>query len=194
MTLFSGSQSLKHFKDKEARDMIHEGTPTMVGCTVPNKDKNIALFDDGKLGIPQFGYLMSLRSSYILVRSGYKFFIEPYNPHRFGRQFGFCQDVPGMLTRVVDDRQSDDQDFESVVADFLEVEAILHVPRPTAGKGKGIRIATNNFRDNSPSLPRKEIQSPTQSLKLVDGPHSVELASKAFEVRQSVDEDRTAAI
>uniref|UniRef100_A0A803LJ35 Uncharacterized protein n=1 Tax=Chenopodium quinoa TaxID=63459 RepID=A0A803LJ35_CHEQI len=351
MTIFSGSQSSKHFRDKKARDLIHEGTTTRVGCIVPNKNKNIALFDDGKLEIPQFGYLISLRSSYILVRSGDKFFIEPYNPHRFGRQFGFCQDVPGMLTRAIDDRQSvryyealrywdlilfygsqsrvltpclslnwrdlvtrafrswwskvtvndlrekvdilcasietdpnksrksqehagdtsasrpktnaggkrsheplsrqgnsksmtardvsqggsssdgesdvnykhkrrskrlsdvvdeednilndadsfgdlrdfpiDDQDFESVAAEFLEVEAILPIPRPTTGKGKAIRIATNKVCDNYPSLPRKEIQSPTQSLKSVDSPHSLELASHALEVQQSVGDDCT---
>uniref|UniRef100_A0A803M8C4 Aminotransferase-like plant mobile domain-containing protein n=1 Tax=Chenopodium quinoa TaxID=63459 RepID=A0A803M8C4_CHEQI len=104
MTVFS-SQSSKHFKDREARDLIHEGTTTKVGCIMPNKNKNITLFDDGKLGPKKFGYLISLRSSYIPLRSGDKFYIEPYNPHRFGRQFRFCQDVPGMLTRAMDDRQ-----------------------------------------------------------------------------------------
>uniref|UniRef100_A0A803MYT3 Aminotransferase-like plant mobile domain-containing protein n=1 Tax=Chenopodium quinoa TaxID=63459 RepID=A0A803MYT3_CHEQI len=342
MTVFSGSQSSKHFKDKEARDLIHEGTLVRVGCTVPNKNKNIALFDNGKLEIPQFGYLISLRSSYIHVRSGDKLFIEPYNPHRFGRQFGFCQDVPGMLTHSIDDRQSvgyyealrywglilfcgsqsrvltpclslnwrdlvtrafrswwskvtvnelrdkvdvlcasietnpnnsrkskehagettaprpktnaggtrcheplsrqgnsksmtardvsqggsssdgesdvnykhkrrskrrsdvvdeedvilNDADSFSDLQDFLIVLTniplitILPLPRPNADKGKAIRITTNKVRDNSPSLPRKEIQSPTQSLKSVDGPQSLELASNALEVRQLVGDDR----
>uniref|UniRef100_A0A803NCY6 Uncharacterized protein n=1 Tax=Chenopodium quinoa TaxID=63459 RepID=A0A803NCY6_CHEQI len=276
------------------------------------------MHDSKKLGIPQLGYLFSLRSSYIPVRSGDKFFIEPHNPHRFGYYEAlwywdlilFCgsqsqvltpclslnwrdlvtwvfrswwfnvrvndlRDKVGVLCASIEadpnksrksqehasdtsaprpktnaggkrsheplskqgnsksmtardfrqggsssdgecdfnykhkrrSKRRSDVDKEDItlnnadsfsdIQDFHIVPTnipFVPIPRPIVGKGKGIRIATNKFRDNSPNLPRKEIQSPTQSLKSVDGPHSLELASKALEVRQSVAEDRTAAI
>uniref|UniRef100_A0A803ML19 Uncharacterized protein n=1 Tax=Chenopodium quinoa TaxID=63459 RepID=A0A803ML19_CHEQI len=78
----------------------------------------------------------------------------------------------------------DDQDFKSVVADFLEYEPILPAPRPTAGKGMGIRTTADRVHDNSPNLLKKALtvglQSPTQSQRSIDGPHSLELASKAL--------------
>ncbi|KAL0340153.1 UNVERIFIED_CONTAM: hypothetical protein Sradi_4532100 [Sesamum radiatum] len=43
------------------------------------------------------------KRSYLTLRQGDRFIIDPYNPHRFGRQFGYYQDVPGTLrydTRV----------------------------------------------------------------------------------------------
>lgn len=35
------------------------------------------------------------------MRLDTKFCLEPYNPHRFSRQFGYCQDVPGVATKDV---------------------------------------------------------------------------------------------
>ncbi|KAL0449389.1 UNVERIFIED_CONTAM: hypothetical protein Slati_1495300 [Sesamum latifolium] len=42
-------------------------------------------------------YFIAIHSSYLTLRQGDKFIIEPYSPHRFGRQFGYFQDVPGTL-------------------------------------------------------------------------------------------------
>ncbi|KAL0291993.1 UNVERIFIED_CONTAM: hypothetical protein Scaly_2610500 [Sesamum calycinum] len=45
----------------------------------------------------------AIYSSYLTLRQGSRFTIEPYSPHRFGRQIGYYQDVPGTLkydTRV----------------------------------------------------------------------------------------------
>ncbi|KAL0457589.1 UNVERIFIED_CONTAM: hypothetical protein Slati_0386100 [Sesamum latifolium] len=40
-------------------------------------------------------YFIAIHSSYLTLRQGDKFIIEPYSPHRFGHQFGYFQDVPG---------------------------------------------------------------------------------------------------
>ncbi|MCD9639444.1 hypothetical protein HAX54_023995 [Datura stramonium] len=40
---------------------------------------------------------LGLRSSFVTLRHDDDLIVEPYSPHRFSRQFGFCQDVPGVL-------------------------------------------------------------------------------------------------
>ncbi|KAL2934874.1 Plectin [Bienertia sinuspersici] len=106
MVSFSGAQGSKFFKDVEARRVIHEGSGAKVGCTMLNKNKNIFLFDDGNLDHTQMSYLSSLRSGYVSLRHYDSFFIEPYLPYRFSRQFGFCQDIPSAITRKVQDRSN----------------------------------------------------------------------------------------
>lgn len=105
MVCFSGAQGSKVFKDIDARCLIHEGSAAKVGCTIMNKNKNVMLFDDGNLNRKEFSYLISLRSGYLPVRRADDFYIEPYLPHRFSRQFGFCQDIPSALARAVSDRK-----------------------------------------------------------------------------------------
>ncbi|GAA0169703.1 hypothetical protein LIER_40814 [Lithospermum erythrorhizon] len=39
-------------------------------------------------------HFLSTHSSMLPVRRGSTFGLEPYNPHRFSRQFGHCQDIP----------------------------------------------------------------------------------------------------
>ncbi|KAL2902555.1 Protein MAIN-LIKE 2 [Bienertia sinuspersici] len=106
MVSFSGAQGSKFFKDVEAHCVIHEGSGAKVGCTMLNKNKNIFLFDDCNLDHMQMSYLSSLRSSYVSLRHYDSFFIEPYLPYRFSRQFGFCQDIPSVITRKVQDRSN----------------------------------------------------------------------------------------
>ncbi|XP_060180341.1 uncharacterized protein LOC132610099 [Lycium barbarum] len=40
---------------------------------------------------------MSVRFGYLSLRDGNSVIIEPYSPHRFSRQFGFYQKIPGAL-------------------------------------------------------------------------------------------------
>ncbi|KAL0302268.1 UNVERIFIED_CONTAM: hypothetical protein Sangu_3109700 [Sesamum angustifolium] len=67
------------------------------------KDGLFKFVDDGHAEELDHNYFVAIRSSYLTLRQGGKFIIEPYSPHRFGRQFGYYQDVPGTLnydTRV----------------------------------------------------------------------------------------------
>ncbi|KAL2904073.1 Photoreceptor cilium actin regulator [Bienertia sinuspersici] len=88
-----------HNPNVEARRVIHKGFGAKVGCTMLNKDKNIFLFDDDNLDHTQMSYLSSFHSGYVSLRHYDSFFIEPYLPYRFSRQFGFCQDIPSVITR-----------------------------------------------------------------------------------------------
>ncbi|KAL2937018.1 Glucose-induced degradation protein 7 [Bienertia sinuspersici] len=51
-------------------------------------------------------YLNSLHSGYASLRHCDSFFIEPYLPYRFSRQFGFCQYIPSAITCKVQDRSN----------------------------------------------------------------------------------------
>ncbi|KAL0282986.1 UNVERIFIED_CONTAM: hypothetical protein Sangu_2918700 [Sesamum angustifolium] len=67
------------------------------------KDGPFKFVDDGHVEELDHNYFVAIRSSYLTLRQGGRFIIEPHSPHRFGRQFGYYQDVPGTLkyyTRV----------------------------------------------------------------------------------------------
>ncbi|CAN6561887.1 unnamed protein product [Malus baccata var. baccata] len=53
--------------------------------------------DDSYLHSSDLSYLISLRSTYVSLRQENRCVVQPYNPHRFSRQFGFVQNVPGRL-------------------------------------------------------------------------------------------------
>ncbi|KAF3661326.1 hypothetical protein FXO37_12975 [Capsicum annuum] len=42
---------------------------------------------------------IGLHSSFVILRHDDNLIVEPYSPNQFSRQFGFCQDVPGILTK-----------------------------------------------------------------------------------------------
>ncbi|KAL0311677.1 UNVERIFIED_CONTAM: hypothetical protein Scaly_2918300 [Sesamum calycinum] len=64
---------------------------------MPVKDGPFKFVDDGRVKELDHSYFVAIRSSYLTLRQGDRFIIEPYSPHRFGRQFGYYQDVPGTL-------------------------------------------------------------------------------------------------
>ncbi|KAL0289161.1 UNVERIFIED_CONTAM: hypothetical protein Sangu_2625800 [Sesamum angustifolium] len=75
MTRFSGEGGAKYYEPREARKRIHKAEFVSWACNMLVKD-----------GPSNAGFI-----------------IKPYSPHRFGRQFGYYQDVPGTLkydTRV----------------------------------------------------------------------------------------------
>ncbi|KAL2934217.1 ATP-dependent RNA helicase DBP8 [Bienertia sinuspersici] len=106
INVISRTQRLKYFKDVEARRIIHEGFGAKVGCTLLNENRNTFLFDDGTLDQIQIIYLSSLRSGYVSLHHYDSFYIEPYLPYRFSRQFGFCQDIPSVISRKVKDHSN----------------------------------------------------------------------------------------
>ena len=53
--------------------------------------------DDDKLPSSYADYFISQRFSYLASHRGSICIVEPYSPHRFGRQFGFNQHIPKKL-------------------------------------------------------------------------------------------------
>ncbi|KAL0444702.1 UNVERIFIED_CONTAM: hypothetical protein Slati_2192900 [Sesamum latifolium] len=61
------------------------------------KNRPFKFVDNNDAEELEYNYFVAIRSSYLTLRQGDKFIIEPYSPHRFGRQFGYFQDVPETL-------------------------------------------------------------------------------------------------
>ncbi|KAH0713698.1 hypothetical protein KY289_009657 [Solanum tuberosum] len=59
--------------------------------------KELHVDDSGKLSTSWSDFLIGLRSSFVTLRLDDELIVEPYSPHRFSRQFGYYQDVPGAL-------------------------------------------------------------------------------------------------
>ncbi|KAL0362209.1 UNVERIFIED_CONTAM: hypothetical protein Scaly_1176100 [Sesamum calycinum] len=103
MTRFSGEGGAKYYEPREARKRIHKAEFVSWACNMLVKAEPFKFVDDGRAEELDHSYFVAIRSSYLTLRRGGRFIVEPYSPHRFGRQFGYYQDVPGTLkydTRV----------------------------------------------------------------------------------------------
>ncbi|KAL0358217.1 UNVERIFIED_CONTAM: hypothetical protein Scaly_1507400 [Sesamum calycinum] len=97
MTRFFREGGAKYYEPREARKRIHKVEFVSWACNMLVKDGSFKFVDDGHAEELDHSYFIAIRSSYLTLRQGGRFIIEPYNPHGFGRQFGYYQDVPGTL-------------------------------------------------------------------------------------------------
>ncbi|KAL0298651.1 UNVERIFIED_CONTAM: hypothetical protein Sradi_6524900 [Sesamum radiatum] len=104
MTRFFGEGGAKYYEPREARKRIHKAEFVSWACNMLVKAEPFKFVDDGRAEELNHSYFVAIHLSYLTLRQGGRFIIESYSPHRFGRQFGYYQDVPGTLiydTRVV---------------------------------------------------------------------------------------------
>ncbi|KAL0373503.1 UNVERIFIED_CONTAM: hypothetical protein Sradi_3266000 [Sesamum radiatum] len=87
----------KYYDPQEARQRIHKAEFVSWACNMIVKNMPFKFADNGDAEELDNNYFVSIHSSYLTLRQGDKFIIEPYSPHRFGRQFGYFQDVPRTL-------------------------------------------------------------------------------------------------
>ncbi|OMP03101.1 hypothetical protein COLO4_10628 [Corchorus olitorius] len=99
MAKFSGEGGAKQYSARDARVAVYNGLTW--GAIPFTRNRELTIVDDGTLDQRDFAYLVSVRSSYLAVRCNGNIIVEPYSPHRFGRQFGFCQGIPGTLNKDV---------------------------------------------------------------------------------------------
>ncbi|KAL0406004.1 UNVERIFIED_CONTAM: hypothetical protein Slati_3914300 [Sesamum latifolium] len=95
MTRFSGEGGAKYYDPQEARKQIHKAEFVFWACNMIVKNRPFKFIDNGDAEELDHDYFIAIHSSYLTLRQGDKFIIEPYSPHRFRRQFGYFQDVPG---------------------------------------------------------------------------------------------------
>jgi len=62
-----------------------------------SKSKYETLNDDGTLSYEKPNYLLALHSGYLPLRRATTFYVTPYSPYRLSGQFGFWQELPGVL-------------------------------------------------------------------------------------------------
>ena len=92
---YSGFKGAKSFEDAQRR--IHEGRLLIWLAPCLARIKYETLNDDGNLGYEKLSYLRALRFGYLPLRCAMTFYVMPYSPHRFSRQFDFWQELPGAL-------------------------------------------------------------------------------------------------
>ncbi|KAL0304920.1 UNVERIFIED_CONTAM: hypothetical protein Sangu_3060800 [Sesamum angustifolium] len=95
MMRFSREGGAKYYEPREARKRIHKAEFVSWACNMLVKAEPFKFVDDGRAEELDHSYFVAIRSSYLTLRQGGRFIVEPYSPHRFGRQFGYYQDVPG---------------------------------------------------------------------------------------------------
>ncbi|KAL0291161.1 UNVERIFIED_CONTAM: hypothetical protein Scaly_2647900 [Sesamum calycinum] len=78
----------KYYESREARKQIHKVKFVSWACNMLVKDGPFKFVDDAHAEELDHSYFVAIRSSYLTLRQGGRFIIEPYSPHRFGRQFG----------------------------------------------------------------------------------------------------------
>ncbi|KAL0302570.1 UNVERIFIED_CONTAM: hypothetical protein Scaly_3028100 [Sesamum calycinum] len=88
MTRFSGEGGAKYYEPREARKRIHKAEFVSWACNMLVKAEQFKFVDDGRAEELDHSYFVAIRSSYLTLRRGGRFIVEPYSPHRFGRQFG----------------------------------------------------------------------------------------------------------
>jgi hypothetical protein len=97
MVRFSGEGAAKYFEEAEARKPFCSITKFKFHRLALFKGHQEILEDNDQLSDSYVDYFISQRPSYLSSRRGDLSVLEPYSPHRFGRQFGFTQDIPGEI-------------------------------------------------------------------------------------------------
>ncbi|KAL0420446.1 UNVERIFIED_CONTAM: hypothetical protein Slati_3067500 [Sesamum latifolium] len=97
MTRFSGEGGAKYYDPQEACKWIHKAEFVFWACNMIVKNRPFKFIDNGDAEELDHDYFIAIHSSYLTLCQCYKFIIEPYSPHRFECQFGYFQDVPGIL-------------------------------------------------------------------------------------------------
>ncbi|TYK08186.1 hypothetical protein E5676_scaffold886G00810 [Cucumis melo var. makuwa] len=94
ITNFSGKGWSIHFGEYEARELIHNGARIQWHANLQNRNKHERMVDTHDSSFLQTSYFVSMCASYLSSRCKNTWIITSYSPYRFGRQFGFYQDIP----------------------------------------------------------------------------------------------------
>jgi hypothetical protein len=97
MVRFSGEGAAKYFEEAEARKLFYSITKFKFHRLALFKGHQEILEDNDQLSDSYVDYFISQCPSYLSSRCGDLSVLKPYSPHRFGRQFGFTQDIPGEI-------------------------------------------------------------------------------------------------
>ncbi|XP_019234715.1 PREDICTED: uncharacterized protein LOC109215149 [Nicotiana attenuata] len=97
MCKVSGEKMAKHFDLSNARELFQQVSARQLHHLAMLQGRELHLTDRDEQSNSWSDFFLSLRSSFITLRHDDIHIVESYSPHRFSRQFGFCQDVPGKL-------------------------------------------------------------------------------------------------
>ncbi|PHU05282.1 hypothetical protein BC332_26104 [Capsicum chinense] len=89
----------KQFDLVDARKLFQQVNVKKLPYLALLQGKEVQIDYSGKLSNSWSDFFIGLRSSFVTLRHDDYLIVEPYSPHRFSRQFGFCQEAPGILTK-----------------------------------------------------------------------------------------------
>ncbi|KAL0433521.1 UNVERIFIED_CONTAM: hypothetical protein Slati_2686400 [Sesamum latifolium] len=92
---------VRHFEPTEAHALFHRINPLrLLNVHFHHQGPSLEA-DDANISNTFKDLFVALRSSYLTLQIRGDSIFEAYSPHRFSRQFGFCQDVPGSLKKEI---------------------------------------------------------------------------------------------
>ncbi|KAL0451373.1 UNVERIFIED_CONTAM: hypothetical protein Slati_1115400 [Sesamum latifolium] len=97
----------KYYDPQEARKRIHKAEFVSWACNMIVKNRPFKFIDNGDAEELDHDYFIAIHSSYLTLRQCDKFIIEPYSPHRFGRQFGLKPTKITIKRKKHEDEQAD---------------------------------------------------------------------------------------
>lgn len=97
MVAYLGEGAVRYSNKIDARKRIHDGENIVWTAAMLTKSHPYYFVDNELAPELESNHFMSLCFNYLLLRYGNSFIIEHYSLHRFGRWFGFYQNVPSSL-------------------------------------------------------------------------------------------------
>ncbi|CAN6586386.1 unnamed protein product [Malus baccata var. baccata] len=97
MTKYSGVLSTKSLDDLQARALFESCEDLRMDPLARVGSARRGIVDNSHIRSSDLSYLISLRSGFVSLRQEDRCIVQPYSPHRFSRQFGFVQNLPGKL-------------------------------------------------------------------------------------------------
>ncbi|KAG8367693.1 hypothetical protein BUALT_Bualt16G0099600 [Buddleja alternifolia] len=101
MVKYAGEGMANYFDLEDARILFHKVNPSTIRILLSHQKEQISLIDGSNLSSQYKDLFVSLRSAYLTFRHGREHIVESYSPHRFSRQYNFCQDIPGLLQNEI---------------------------------------------------------------------------------------------
>ncbi|KAL0291517.1 UNVERIFIED_CONTAM: hypothetical protein Sradi_7023500 [Sesamum radiatum] len=128
---------------------IYEGLNTVATSSKP-VDGPFKFVDDGNAEELDHSYFVAIRLSYLILRQGGIFIIEPYSPHRFGRQFGPKSTKITLKRKKDKDKQVDggENDPPHALIRPIVIECDSQAAVAEASKGK---CSSHNVADSDSS-------------------------------------------
>ncbi|KAL0307147.1 UNVERIFIED_CONTAM: hypothetical protein Sradi_6132000 [Sesamum radiatum] len=150
MTRFSGEGGAKYYEPQEARKRIHKVEFVSWACNMLVKDGPFKFVDDGRAEELDHSYFVAICSSYLTLRQGGRFIIEPYSPHRFGHQFGLKSIKITLKCKKDEDKQVDggENDPPHALIPPIVIECDSQADVLEASKGK---CSSHNVADSDSS-------------------------------------------
>lgn len=144
MVRFSGEKMNRTPDVQEARELLKCKDPSVMYSNALMKDTSITLIDTQSSSSSWKAYLICLRSGFLTLRQGRTIVIEPYFPCKFGRQFGFYQDV--LSEPRMNDREGTLQDVARYWFNLTEhiTRSSVTIPAPPDKKSTLVTIAYAN--------------------------------------------------